>query len=74
MCYICEARGNVGPKYAETQKIIASAVRVVGKPSPKPSWGNSHDWTKAPPANRRLWSNADLKEYGKEWRREHLTS
>ena len=73
MCYICEARGTVGENYKATQKEIATARRQLGRVPPDEAqhfWGVGKDWTKAP--TKRLWSNADLKEYKKEWRREHL--
>ena len=71
MCYICEARGTVGENYKAAQKEVKAAIRAVGK---VPGWGANHDLTVPPPASKRLWSNADLKEYGEKWRREHLTA
>ena len=72
MCYICEARGNVGANYKAAQKEINAAIRAIGRPSKgsrayQGSWGNAHDWTVAPPVGKRLWSNADLKAYGKQY-------
>ena len=64
MCYICEARGTVGANYKAAQKAINVALRVWGR-------SGSVDLTNAPPPGKRLWSNKDLKEYGKAWRREH---
>ena len=80
MCYICEARGTVGVGYKATQKEIAAALRLYPKGACRDrnccTWTCDFrplraDLTRAPPAGKRLWSNADLKEYGKEWRREH---
>ena len=66
MCYICEARGNVGKNYKAAQKMINLALRALpGSLRERPDWQN------APPVGKRLWSNADLKEYGEKWRREH---
>ena len=59
MCYICEARGNVGANYKAANREITKAIQVVGKPNT--SWGNTHNWTTMP--TKRLWSNADLKAY-----------
>ncbi len=86
MCYICEARGTVGKNYKAAQKEIAAALRVYtykhcpdhmccatlsgNKPFRKPLI----DWTKPAPASQRLWTLAELKEYGEAWRREHSNS
>ena len=67
MCYICEARGTVGKNYKAAQKEITAAIRVWGSeggPRRRPDWQN------APSRLGRLWSNKDLKEYGKAWRQE----
>ncbi|KKL79782.1 hypothetical protein LCGC14_2011300 [marine sediment metagenome] len=83
MCYICEARGTVGPNYKAAQKEIAAARRAWGKQRRirddglrnfLPSWGDGKDWTKPAPASKRLWTLAELKEYGEAWRREHSNS
>ena len=74
MCYICEARGTVGPNYKAAQKEIAIARRQLGRVPPHQRdhfWGAGRDWTKAP--SKRLWNNADLKEYGEKWRQEHAS-
>ena len=82
MCYICEARGTVGVGYRAAQKEITGALRVYTyKHCPDrnccaTTHGNKQfrkpwmDYTRTP--SKKLWSNADLKEYGKEWRREHF--
>ena len=78
MCYICEARGTVGENYKAAQKEIAAAKRGLGPYNPPPgyrgqfkrSWGTNRDWTKPP--SKRLWTNAELKEHGEKWRREHF--
>ena len=83
MCYICEARGTVGANYKAAQKEIAAGLRLYSyKRCPDSNCCATISGNKAfrkprfsvtaPPASQRLWSNADLKEYGKEWRREHL--
>ena len=69
MCYICEARGTVGVGYRAAQKEVTLAKRAWG---PFRSERRRPDWQNAPATGKRLWSNADLKEYGEEWRREHL--
>ncbi len=65
MCYICEARGNVGTNYKATQKTIAGARRALG-PTPKKEkalvghcFGDHIDLTKIP--RNKLWKTADLK-------------
>ncbi len=69
MCYICEARGTVGPNYKAAQKEIAAALRVWGR-----SGSKAFGWDKPAPASQRLWTLAELKEYGEAWRREHSNS
>lgn len=72
MCYICEARGNVGKNYKAAQKEIAEAKKALGPFKPpsgylgtfKRSWGSGKNWTNPP--SHRLWSNADLKAYGRD--------
>ena len=64
MCYICEARGHVGANYKAAQKEITAAIRVWGAPGgPR----RRPDWQNAPSQSGRLWSNADLKAYGKQF-------
>ena len=60
MCYICEANGHVGANYKAAQKEIAAALRVWPK-------RERRDLLTAPPVGSRLWSNADLKAYGKQY-------
>ncbi|KKM83614.1 hypothetical protein LCGC14_1307640 [marine sediment metagenome] len=67
MCYICEARGTVGVGYRAAQKMINLALRALPGRMPR-----RPDWQNAP--TKRLWSNADLKEYGEAWKREHSNS
>ena len=70
MCYICEARGTAGRNYKAAQKEITAALatwRKVGKTFSR----SRPDWQAAPSVGKRLWSNKDLKEYGKAWRQEH---
>ena len=71
MCYICEARGTVGVGYRAAQKECTAALAAWGRVGGRPKRNPDHQ--NAPATGKRLWSNADLKEYGKEWRREHLT-
>ena len=73
MCDICEAKGHVGANYKATQKTIAEAKRALGRPKVSyssymvptfvSSWGDRHDWTKAP--GKRLWGADSLKAYAK---------
>lgn len=70
MCYICQARGNVGANYVATQKTIAGALKALGPAhygrDHQHSWGDRHDWTKAPTKGRRCWTLANLKSIGEK--------
>ena len=69
MCYICEARGTVGANYKAAQKAINAALTTWRRSGGAPTL--RRDLTNAPSIGKRLWSNKDLKEYGKAWRQEH---
>ena len=65
MCYICEARGNVGKHYKEYQKSIAAAKSAIGPrrfgiDQAEHSFGDGKDWTKMPPKSKRLWKQTEL--------------
>ncbi len=66
MCYLCVARGVVGPKYAATQKIIARALAIwKSKPgSQNQGWRPrlNRDLTIIP--RNRTWDKRQLKLWG----------